>query len=170
MRKYFLWALLLVGVCAWADEGAGDLAIRLRARRIIDVQPAQKVGNDLYTPIAVRYVRDGDGAPSCGLVLKGGGYVDLVSPEVGGALPACAAPVKAPVYIFLKDSYVVYEYYVEDPRATVVRMFQLYRLDGGVVEVCRNDDLLTDFANKATRKKGVAGSFRLALMRFGCSR
>jgi hypothetical protein len=167
--KVLFLAAVLMGTLASANEVDGEIAAQLNAKRILDILPSQCVGPNLATPVAVRYVRNGDSVPSCGLLLKNNEYVDLVSPESGGSVPACAAPLSAPTYLTVKDSYLVYEYQVEDPRSQITRMFQLYRINGDQVNVCKNDDQLTDFAKKSIKAKGVENSFKNALMKFGCA-
>lgn len=167
--KFFLLASILIGTYAGAGEVGSGIAAQLNAKRVLDVLPAQCVGQSLATPVAVRFVRNGDSVPSCGLILKSGEYVDLVSPESGGGVPACAAPLTAPKYLSVKDSYIVYEYQVEDPRSQITRTFQLFKMNGDRVDVCKNDDQLTDFAKKSIKVKGVEESFKMALMKFGCT-
>lgn len=166
--KFFLLALILIGTYAGAGEVGSETAAQLNAKQVLEVLPAQRVGQGLATPVAVRFVRNGGSVPSCGLIMKSGEYVDLVSPESRGILPACAAPLMAPKYLSVKDSYIVYEYKVEDPRSQITRTFQLYKMNGDRVDVCKNDDQLTDFAKKSIKAKGVEESFKMALMKFGC--
>jgi len=169
-HKGLFFAAILMSTFASAGEVGGDIAAQLNAKRVLDILPTQCVGPNLVTPVAVRYVRNGDSAPSCGLLLKSGEYVDLVSPESGGSLPACAAPLKAPTYLVVNDSYLVYEYQTEDPKSQLTRTFQLYRIDGDRLNACKNDDQLTDFAKKSIKGKGVENSFKNALIKFGCTR
>jgi len=169
-HKVLFFAAILMSTFARAGEVGGDIAAKLNAKRVLDILPTQYVGPNLVTPVAVRYVRNGGSVPSCGLLLKSGEYVDLVSPESGGFLPACAAPLKVPTYLAFNDAYIVYEYQVEDPKSQITRTFQLYRLDGDRVDVCKNDDQLTDFAKKSIKMKGIENSFKNALMKFGCTR
>lgn len=167
-RNFWFFALILVSTFASAGEDGGDIAVQLNAKRILDVIPAQCVGQNFVTPVAVRYVRKGDDVPSCGLLLKGGEYMDLVSPESGESLPACAAPIKAPIYLNVKESYIVYEYKIEDPRAQITRTFQLYKMNGDRIDACKNDDQITEFAKRSIKAKGVQHSFKSALLKFGC--
>lgn len=169
-HKVLFCAAILMSTFVSAGEVGGDIAAQLNAKRIIDILPTQRVGPNLVTPVAVRYVRNGDGAPSCGLLLKSGEYTDIVSPESGGSLPACAAPLKAPTHLAVNDSYLIYEYHVEDPKSQITRTFQLYKIDGDRIYICKNDDQLTEFAKKSIRAKGIYNSFRNALAKFGCTR
>ena len=73
-HKILSFASILMSPFASAGEVGGDIAAQLSAKRILDILPTQCVGPNLVTPVAVRYVRNGDGAPSCGLLLKNGEY------------------------------------------------------------------------------------------------
>lgn len=168
LHKIISLVFLLTSILAKAEDGVGEFFGQLNAKRILETVPAQCIADGQMTPIAVRYVRRGDGAPSCGLLLKSGEYIDLVSPEGGGSLPACAAPLKAPVYFKLNDSYVVYEYSVEDPRAEFTKTYQLFRLAGDYVKSCKNDEQLTGFAVRNIKNVGVGEAFMRAVGRFGC--
>ena len=97
-----------------------------------------------------------------------GKYVDLVSPEPGQSLPACAAPLKAPVFFSSKSHYVVYEYQTEDPKHTITQTFQLFKMANNEITKCKNDNQLTDAAQKTTKTQGVALSFKNAVMNLGC--
>jgi hypothetical protein len=163
-------ALVLVSGFARANAGVDERSVlqKLNAKRILETTPAQSVGSHLLTPTAFRYVRNGDEAPSCGLLLNDGQYIDLVSPEPGGRLPACAAPLNKPTYFNFKGAYIVYEYKVEDPKATVTKAFQLYRLTDSRVDVCRNDAQLTALALSGVKSKSVGASFKGAIVKLGC--
>ncbi|MDE2592633.1 MAG: hypothetical protein KGL57_00230 [Burkholderiales bacterium] len=166
-RNFFLGMLVLVPFFA-AGEDASAVSARLNAKRILEFVPEQCVAPEVMSPIAVRYVKDGDNVPSCGLLQKNGKYVDLISPEPGKSLPACAGPLKKPIYLYIGGAYLIYEYEVEDPKSEMTRTFQLFKMAGDEIDVCKNDDQLTDFAKMTIKNKGVAKSFGNALKRFGC--
>jgi hypothetical protein len=168
MRKLFFLAVMIFSVAVRADAGGDKFFSQLHAKRMLETIPSQIVNERLSTPVAVRYVRAGDGAPSCGLIAKNGEYIDLVSPEAGEALPACAAPLKPPIIFAHGASYLVYEYKVEDPKGQLTNAFQLYLLGVDRVISCKNDDLIANFAMNNFRGKGVLQSFKDAVSKFGC--
>lgn len=170
MKMAAMMSVVLLTPAAFAADMSDELAERLDAKRLIEIQSPQLVGPKICTPMAVRFVRNGDFAPTCGLMLKSGRYVDLVSPEPGQSLPACASPLKGPIHFFAKNHYIVYEYEIEDPRANITRAFQLFALTNNEIEACKNDGQLTDAAQKSVNTKGVAMSFKNAVLRFGCKR
>lgn len=167
-RNLIIIGCVLASALANAAESEVNVATKLNAQRIIEITPSICVGDGLSTPVSVRYVKDGDAVPSCGLLLSDGGYIDFVSPEPGQSLPACATPLKKPSYFKLKEPYLVYEYTVEDPRARFTRFFQLFRIGGDHVEACKNDGQITDLANRNIKQIGIIQAFKEALDRFGC--
>jgi hypothetical protein len=118
----------------------------------------------------VRFVKQGDTSPSCGLVQKDRVYIELVAPEPGTSWPACASPIRLAARIKLKESYLVYEYKVEDSKASVSSQMQILRLNGVNLKVCMNDDQLTNKASQNMNFKGIEAAFRHTLVRLGCER
>jgi len=167
MRILAMAGVALMPSTAFALDMIDGLAEKLDAKRIIDIQHSKTPPPEAPL-LAVRFVRNGDSAPTCGLIQKNGKYVDLVSPEPGQSLPACAAPLKAPVFFSSKSHYVVYEYQTEDPKHTITQTFQLFRMANDEITKCKNDDQLTDAAQKTTKTQGVALSFKNAVMNLGC--
>ena len=165
----FIISFILMGLGFSVNASMGQIGIKekLNARRILEVIPSLKINKSLMSPVVVRYVKEGDFAPSCGL-LHAGEYIDIVSPEPGGAMPSCGARMKKPIYFEKNGIYVVYEYKIEDPRGELTVTFQLYKIKESDVKACQNDEELTHFAMGSIKGKGVKKSFSDALIKFGC--
>ena len=127
--------------------------------------------NGLITPVAVRYVKTSDLAPSCAILVKGGNdkYVELVSPENGKNLPACGRPLIKPVAFSVKGAaYALYEYSIEDPVKYFTQSWQLIRLgeNGGII--CRNDEQLMSYAEKVKGRRPMYRAIESAIEKLGC--
>lgn len=160
--------LILMATGSSANAGAVQKSIdeTLNAKRIIEVIPSRKINKGLLSPIVVRYVKEGDFVPSCGL-LHTGKYIDMVSPEPGGTLPSCGV-LREPIYFEQDGTYAVYEYGIEDPRGELTIAFHLYKLGELDMKACQNDEQLTQFAIGSLKIKGVKKSFSDSLLKLGC--
>lgn len=152
-----------------ATSASDALKEQIQASEIINVTPSEQINATTKTPIAVRFIKIGDLTPTCGLVFgpSKSDIYELVSPAPGGDLPACGTPLKKPEYFEHSGPYLVYEYMMEDPHKQFTKMYQLIKVTPSGIQLCDNDDQLTDAAKKKM-KVGPKKAFELAMEKYGC--
>lgn len=173
VKLFLAFALALLGSTQSAEAVPIEDVVKeqLQAESIYGITSPIVVDGNTKTPVAVRYVKKGDLVPSCALITGPSieHVVDLVSPEIGGDLPSCVAPIKPPiVFKSRKGIYVVYEYIVEDPRKVLTNTLHLFKLLPSGVIACKNEEDLVGLVKGASKKIGVKQNFERAIERLGC--
>lgn len=143
----------------------------LQAESILEWQPSTLSPDAVTLPTIVRYVRKGDLVPSCA-VLRGlhrDEIVELISPEPGTGLPACAAPVRAPVVTKVKgNTYAMYTYRVEDPRKEFTEFSTIFKVTPAIAVMCANEAALVKAVKKVRAHMSVEQALATAVQSSGC--
>lgn len=143
----------------------------LQAESILEWQPSTLSSDAVTFPTIVRYVKKGDLAPSCA-VLRGqhrDEIVELISPEPGAGLPACAAPVRAPVVTKVKGStYAMYTYRVEDPRKEFTEFSTIFKVTPAAAIMCANEATLVKAIEKVRAHMSAEQALAATVQSSGC--
>jgi len=169
---FFPWIVIASpGALASPALDENNLKSQLQADVIYNIIPSQVIRNDVITPMGVRYVKKGDIATSCAIIINPAEKVvfELISPETGSDLPACGEAIRHPIVFEATDSiFAIFEYSVEDPRKEFTKTFQLFKLSPSGAIVCENNDKLDRFFQKSAKKIGIKQTFMSAIEKLGC--
>lgn len=169
MRILSIIFLILYSKTSFSHEA--DLLRSLDAKEVLQLTKSSRISGNIYTPIAIRFIKNINSAPSCVLINKNNyrNMVDLASPEESSFLPNCSSNIANPLIFSVGGAHFgLYRYSIEDPRHVMMPTETVVSIGENEIIACDNDDELLKFARSKPIKTGLKKSLISAVEAIGC--
>lgn len=148
-----------------------NLLRSLDAKDVLQFINSTSIKGNTHTPIAIRFIKNGNTAPSCLLINKDNheNIIDLVSPDENGFLANCSSNIANPI-LFSVDGrhFGLYRYSIEDPRHVLTHSQKIVFLKENEITSCDNEDELLKLARGKSNKYSLKRSLISAVQSIGC--
>ena len=178
MKKLLLLPLLFFSIIFSTlsnsqEKIPSNLLLQLNVKEVIDQVDPRKIANAIYTPLAVRYVKNNDFAPSCMLIDQTypENQLMLISPSENGQFGNCHTALKAPIIIkVMGEQFAIYRYTIEDPKSEFATSYQLVHLTQVGFQQCKNEELIhQSIEDGLSKKSSLLNASKRTLIKLGCS-